>query len=629
MNRCLTPARALAALLLLSLAASAGRAEMTPVDFESGRWDLTRARVFERDGRKCLSGSALLGDADFADGVIEVDVLVARERNYPGVNFRIQSPTDHEKVYLRPHRFRFYPDAVQYCPSTNGIASWQIYNGDGATAGTDQPYEEWITLRIEVKGERARVFYGDMDRPVLEVPKLGNGISRGALGLEGDPNGACCFADFRYRETSDLAFDPLPPEDVPPGFIGEWEISRAFPLASVDMEAHPDAQDLAPLEWRPASADARGIVDVGRTTGRTGRMPDGVYARAFLRAEKAETMEYRLAYSDIVAVFLNGRPLYFGNSAYQSRDRSFLGVVGFFDHLFLPLREGENELLLLVGESFGGWAFGMQDADAVLLAGGARRAWETGKAYSMPEAVLWDGRRGVFYVSNYDAAGALGPRGSQTLSRIGPNGEALDAAWVGGLANPTGMALRGDRLWVVERTTLAEIDVNSGEILSRVPFPEGSFPNDVTVDGDGVLYVSDNRLDRIYRVRGGEADVWLEGAPIDDPNGLCAAGGVLFVGNSGDGTVKAVDTATGEIRVRARLSSGIIDGLVPDGKGNLLVSHWEGRLFRIDPEGKVEKLIDTSVIGDFLADFGYDPERTLVVAPLFYGDRLAAFALGE
>ncbi len=47
---------------------------------------------------------------------------------------------------------------------------------------------------------------------------------------------------------------------------------------------------------------------------------------------------------------------YRGNDAFQTRDRSFLGTVGLFDELILPLKRGDNELWFAVSEGFGGWA---------------------------------------------------------------------------------------------------------------------------------------------------------------------------------------------------------------------------------------------------------------------------------
>jgi len=57
-----------------------------------------------------------------------------------------------------------------------------------------------------------------------------------------------------------------------------------------------------------------------------------------------------------VRVFLNGRLLYSGNDTYTSRDYRFLGTMGLFDEVALPLEAGDNELWFAVSEDFGGWA---------------------------------------------------------------------------------------------------------------------------------------------------------------------------------------------------------------------------------------------------------------------------------
>ena len=80
-----------------------------------------------------------------------------------------------------------------------------------------------------------------------------------------------------------------------------------------------------------------------------------VLARTTLRSPSERTAELAFGFSDRVAVYLNGRLLYQGDDAYQSRDYRFLGSIGWFDRLYLPLAEGENDLILAVSEDFGGW----------------------------------------------------------------------------------------------------------------------------------------------------------------------------------------------------------------------------------------------------------------------------------
>ena len=60
-------------------------------------------------------------------------------------------------------------------------------------------------------------------------------------------------------------------------------------------------------------------------------------------------------FSDAVRIYVNGQLLYAGNDGYRSRDYRFLGTIGYFDTLYLPLAKGRNEVVLAVSENFGGW----------------------------------------------------------------------------------------------------------------------------------------------------------------------------------------------------------------------------------------------------------------------------------
>ena len=121
--------------LIPFLHATPGAAE-EPVPFDPSRWDPAGAVVEEHLGRTSLMGTAFLRATSFRDGVVEVDVAVTGARSYPGILFRVASPRELERVYLRPHRAgpAGYPDAVQYVPGFNGVDGWQLYNGDGFTA---------------------------------------------------------------------------------------------------------------------------------------------------------------------------------------------------------------------------------------------------------------------------------------------------------------------------------------------------------------------------------------------------------------------------------------------------------------------------------------------------------------
>ena len=123
-------------LSLTALVAATPSAAEERIPFDASRWDLAGAVVEEHLGRPSLMGTAFLRDTAFRDGVVEVDVAVTGARSYPGILFRVASPREFERVYLRPHRAGpgGYPDAVQYVPGFNGVDGWQLCNGDGFTA---------------------------------------------------------------------------------------------------------------------------------------------------------------------------------------------------------------------------------------------------------------------------------------------------------------------------------------------------------------------------------------------------------------------------------------------------------------------------------------------------------------
>ena len=77
----------------------------------------------------------------------------------------------------------------------------------------------------------------------------------------------------------------------------------------------------------------------------------------------------RFVFSDRVRVYLNGRMLYAGNDGFVTHDPDFLGIVGLFDELALPLKRGPNELWFAVSETFGGWAItaDLPDRDGITV----------------------------------------------------------------------------------------------------------------------------------------------------------------------------------------------------------------------------------------------------------------------
>ena len=614
-------------ILIGLLAAAASAASQDIVPFGPERWDVAGGRVVEFLGRPAFMGTATLKGAEFENGVIEFDIAVAtdRARSYPGVVFRSRPDASWERFYIRPHRSALYGDVIQYVAAFNGVDSWQFYNGPGATAPAVVPVNQWVHIKVEVSGSQARLFLGGAAEPALTVPRLKHGARGGGLGLMGPADGSAYFSNFSVRADDGLVFGPPPPVDETPGVVKAWRISKPFPATRVDLDGPPEAQDLGDLGWQDLAAEPGGLVDVSRLHPR-GRGPDLVFARTVIEADREEIRKYDLGYSDVVTVFLDGKPVFQGNSQYQGRDSSFLGVAGWFDSIYLPLKKGANTLTLAVAEVSGGWGFMLRDATAVFAAPGVEPAWETPKALATPESAAYDPARRCFYVSNYDPANPSQEEGRQSISKIGADGRVESLDWVAGLANPAGLVVVKDRLFAVERRAVAEIDIPQAKVIAHHPLPGAAFPNDIAAGPDGSLYVTDSGRGAIYKWTAGRAEEWLRDARIARPNGVCFDGTRLLVGTNVDGCLKSVDLLTKEIRTVAAMGPGIIDGIERVADGLYLVSHNEGRLFRVDGRGVVVKLLDTSVAGRPIADFCYTEGR--IVFPTFTDNRVVAYALG-
>ncbi len=614
------------ALAAVSPAAASAPVAAREVPLDAEHWDLYDAEFTTHAGRPCLAGTAAVKDVVFEDGVIDVEMLVPRARTYAGLNFRIQSAAEYEQIYIRPHRAPFYSDALQYTPVFNGIAGWQLYSGGGCTAAIELPYDAWVRVRLEVAGTQARVFVGNMDKPALEILDLKHGASSGRIGVYGRRDGNAYFSNFRYRPAKDLEFGPSAIPYAPPGTLTEWDLSQSFGLSDFDLERHPYEQDLGPIEWRRVQTEPTGLLDIARHARRPGPGPACILARAILTASSEERREFTFGYSDAALVYLNGETLFSGASGYQQRDPSFLGIVGLFDTVYLPLKKGDNELLFLIVDSFGGWGLVGQDGSPSFRDARLEPVWETPAELAVPESAVYDKTRGVFYVSNYDLYGQGAAPGNHFISKLSGDGQILDRQWMAGLRYPLGMVLDGDRLFVAHRAELAEIDVGREEIVARHALPEGIFPNDVARDpGTGDLYVSDSERDAIYRLHEGVAEIWLSGPGIADPNGLLVRCGVLYVCNNGDRTLKAIRLSDRSMKPVVRFYEGILDGLQSDGHDNLLLSIWEGRIYRVTEQGATQMLLDTTNQRANCADFLFLPDQELLIVPTFGDNRVAAY----
>jgi len=346
------------AILFLTLALGQAVAPQAP--FDPSRWTLPdgEARAMEYLGRPSLflgDGVALLRDASFGDGTIEFDVALHGHAAFAGVAFRATSGEDYELIYLRTHRSRQW-DALQYTPIFGGAEAWQLYSGRGYTSAAELPLNRWVHLKLVVAGYSARLYVDNATEPQLLVTDLKRPWARGQIGVWGRLGGAH-FSNVVFTAADSSAPVRATPGAPAPGVLLDWELSPATDTS----RAAPDALPPASVQWSAVRAEDSGLLNISQYR-RSVRAPTGsrsrdlVFARHVFQESRASRARLVFAYSDAVHVFLNGTPLFAGESAFRSRDPGFLGIASLGpDTLYLDLKAGRNELVFAVTETFGGW----------------------------------------------------------------------------------------------------------------------------------------------------------------------------------------------------------------------------------------------------------------------------------
>jgi hypothetical protein len=357
------------------LAAASANAQERPLPFDSG-WTLDKdgAAIATANGRQVLAvetGFAHRRDVKMMDGTIDFDVQLTRRRSFVYINFRVVAEGEHEEFYLRPHKSQL-PDAVQYAPAWQGASAWQLHHGPGGTAAVGFEPGEWTHVRVVLHGRHAALFVKDMSAPALLVPKLAREPQAGHIALGGflpaNVPGEGPIARFANVVVQpEVAFDfsatlgtmsdaPRPATPTSATIIRAWSVSRAFVPKDTILPSLPGSDITGPFTRLETEPD--GLLELHRHV----KLPQpesritAAVARVTVRAAKAGTYAFDLGFSDTATVFVNGAPLFRGDDSYSFDRPRRDGLIGYEQaRIYLPLKAGENDVAVVVSDSFGGW----------------------------------------------------------------------------------------------------------------------------------------------------------------------------------------------------------------------------------------------------------------------------------
>jgi sugar lactone lactonase YvrE len=248
------------------------------------------------------------------------------------------------------------------------------------------------------------------------------------------------------------------------------------------------------------------------------------------------------------------------------------------------------------------------------------KLWETDTVIRVPESVLPDFKKGILYVSEIDGnPNAVDGKGG--VAKITVDGKIINLDFTTGLNAPKGLGRFGKELYVADLSEVVVIDINTGKVKNKIAIDSAKALNDVTVNDQGVVYVSDSKTKKIHRIENGHATTFLTN--VSGVNGLKAIGTDLYI-LGGQKFMKA--DSQGNLTQITMLSCGG-DGLEPVGNGDFLITCWAGHIFYVTADGKIETLLDTQEQKVNTADLAYDTVKHILYVPTFWAKKVMAFKL--
>lgn len=255
------------------------------------------------------------------------------------------------------------------------------------------------------------------------------------------------------------------------------------------------------------------------------------------------------------------------------------------------------------------------------------KKWETDTLLTTCESVLYDKEGGFLYVSNINGT-PTDKNGNGFISKINLDGEILEEKFVTGLDAPKGMGKTNGQLYVSDIDRVVAIDLSTGEISQTWVIEGAKFLNDITTNAAGKVWVSDSGTGTIHQLVDDTVSPWIQADTLKGPNGLLIEQNRMLHVTFDGGSLFTIDLASKAIvEVANGLGGG--DGIVADGKGNYLVSDWEGQVFFLDKNWNKTQLLDTREAKIFAADIEFIVEKNLLLVPTFFGNTVVAYELSN
>ena len=136
------------------------------------------------------------------------------------------------------------------------------------------------------------------------------------------------------------------------------------------------------------------------------------------------------------------------------------------------------------------------------------KLWETDTLLKVPESVLFDAENKVLYVANIDGTDPWAKDEKGSVGKVSLDGKIVAAEWVKGLSSPKGMGLHKGKLYVADLSDIVVIDLKKGVIEKSIRVEGSEGLNDISIGNDGIIWVSDSKNKKIYKVENEKSSVF-------------------------------------------------------------------------------------------------------------------------
>ncbi|PIF33844.1 hypothetical protein CLU81_4470 [Flavobacterium sp. 9] len=249
------------------------------------------------------------------------------------------------------------------------------------------------------------------------------------------------------------------------------------------------------------------------------------------------------------------------------------------------------------------------------------RIWVTDTILPVPESVLYDKTDQILYTSLMDGSPAERD-GKGSIGKLSTDGKIINLNWITGLNAPKGMAKFKNKLFVADLTEIVIIDIKQQKILKKIIIDDSKILNDVTIDKKGVVYVSDPKVGKIFKLENNIATVYLEN--LNKPNGLKFIDNNLYFLDNGS-LYKMDDKKNKQLLAEGMEEN--TDGIEQIADNEFIVSCWTGVVYHVNKDGSKEILSDTRKEEYYSADIGLDNEKKIVYVPSLFKKTITAYSL--